>query len=80
MWTRADYIREWPASPNPYSNSGEVFAGGQLVDEGAMLRAMAEHDRMMSKCRCDWDIDSEGRGYNMPPAEGCPVHPAEEEE
>jgi hypothetical protein len=72
-WTKEDFCPHWPDAPNPYSSSDEPRRGGALVDEAKMLDAMAAHERLMADCKCDWDIDDEGRGVNTPPAGGCPV-------
>jgi hypothetical protein len=74
-WTKEDFIKNWPDAPNPYSSSDEPMRGGALVDEAKMFDAIADHDRLMEKCVCDWD-----EGGNTPPAGGCPSHPEEDDE
>ncbi len=82
MWSKEKYINNWPDGPNPYSNSDQPIAGGQLVDEAAMLRAMREHDLLMSKCTCEYDGDARDDGtpyvYRIPKA-GCPIHADEDD-
>jgi hypothetical protein len=78
VWTRDDCVRNWPDGPNPYSSSDEPRRNGQLVNEGAMLDALAAHRALMAHCTCDWDIDWDGCGVNTIPAGGCPVHNEEE--
>jgi hypothetical protein len=80
--TKQWYIDNWPASPNPYSASDEVFPNGQLVDEAAMLRAIAKHEREIERCTCEYDGDAGDDGrprvYRTPKA-GCPTHAEEDE-
>lgn len=52
-------------------------------EEGETMTASQyrrEFERLMERCVCDWSNSDETRAVNVPPAEGCPSHPAEEEE
>lgn len=77
--TRDRLIREWPDSPNPYSGSDESLPGGQLVNDGDVLRAMDAWHAELARCKCEHDIDWEGRPTRKVPPGGCPVHGEEEQ-
>jgi hypothetical protein len=71
-WTKQQYIDNFPASPEG--------TNGQPVDDGAVLRAMDEHAKLMEQCTCEYDggYGDDGSQVRRLPKDGCPVHELED--